>query len=158
MEWILIGSGILFLAVGIIGSIVPIIPGPPLSFVSLLFLEGARGGEQFTITFLVVMAVISVLVALIDNVLPIVGAKIYGAGKAGIWGAVLGLIAGIWFFPPLGIIFGVLVGAIAGEVMAGKSFRRAWRAGLATFVGNLAAVILKLVFCFVIVYYFVAAL
>lgn len=158
MEWILIGTGLLFLTAGIIGSVVPIIPGPPLSFISLLFLEGARDGEQFTIIFLVVMAVISVLVSLIDNILPIVGAKIYGASKAGIWGAILGMISGIWFFPPLGIIFGALAGSIAGELIAGKSFFRAWKAGLATFVGNLAAVIVKLTFCFVTAYYFIKIL
>lgn len=156
MEWILISIGFIFLVTGILGSIVPIVPGPPLAYLSLLFLEGARAGEQFGVSFLVIMAGISILAALIDNILPLIGAKIYGASKAGIWGAVIGLILGAWFFPPLGMILGVLVGAVAGEIGAGRSFRRAWKAGLATFVGNLVAVIIKLSFCFLTAYYFIS--
>lgn len=158
MEWILISIGFIFLVAGILGSIVPIVPGPPLAYLSLLFMEGARTGDQFSTTFLVTMAGVSILAALIDNILPLVGAKIYGASKSGIWGAVIGLLLGAWFFPPLGMILGVLVGAIVGEIGAGKSFRRAWKAGLATFIGNLAAVMIKLGFCFVISYYFIAEL
>jgi uncharacterized protein YqgC (DUF456 family) len=154
MEYVFIVIGPILIIAGIIGSVAPGLPGPPLSYLGLIMLELATGERIFSTSFLIVMAVITLAVTIIENLLPILGAKVSGASKAGIWGAVIGLIIGSVFFPPLGLIFGVLIGAIAGEILAGRSGGKALKAGLATFFGNVLSIIVKLALAGFIAYYF----
>lgn len=154
MEIFLYIIGTVLVLVGIIGSIAPGVPGPPLAYVALLILEWSKDSDVFSTEFLVVLGVITLVVTIVENLLPLAGARIYGASRQGMWGAVIGLVAGIFVFPPFGLIFGVLIGAVAGELLAGRNSRQAWRAGLATFAGNMASIFLKLALSFVIAYYF----
>jgi uncharacterized protein YqgC (DUF456 family) len=150
--WIVIGS--IFLIVGIIGCVLPVIPGQALSWTSLLFLQ-LTSDPPFTAQFIVIWALITAGVTLLDYFVPIWGTKKLGGSKKGIWGATAGLVIGIFFFPPLGLIIGPFIGAYAGELMAGKDSRTAFRSGLGTFVGFVAGTLMKLAISFIMGYYFV---
>jgi uncharacterized protein YqgC (DUF456 family) len=89
---------------------------------------------------------------------PAVGAKRYGASRAGVWCSVLGMIVGIFFFPPFGMILGAWVGALLGELAAGKRQSQALRASWGVFVGTMAGVFLKLAVTIGIGVYFVLEL
>jgi uncharacterized protein YqgC (DUF456 family) len=104
------------------------------------------------------MAVIMGIVLLTDYVLPIAGAKKYGASKYGLWGSIAGVILGLFVFPPWGMIFGAFVGACVGELVAGKDSRSALRAGWGVFMGNIASAAVKLTYCAVVLFFFVKAL
>jgi uncharacterized protein YqgC (DUF456 family) len=106
----------LFLLVGLIGSVVPALPGPPLSFIGLLLLQWSGQGN-FSPAFLWVWAAITVAVTIIDNVLPAWMTKKFGGSRAAVIGSVLGLIAGMLFFAPLGLLVGPFLGAFAGELI-----------------------------------------
>lgn len=84
---------------GIIGCVVPVLPGPPLSYAGLLLLHFTRFGH-FSISFLLIFAGIAILVTVLDYIVPILGTKKYGGSKAGVWGSTIGLLAGMFFFPP----------------------------------------------------------
>src|SRR5210317_179690 len=94
--WIII-SGLLIL-VGIIGCIVPIIPGPPISFIGLLLLQ-LKQDPPFTARFLAIWAVIAAAVTILDYVVPAWGTKKFGGSRYGMWGSIIGLIIGL-FVPP----------------------------------------------------------
>jgi uncharacterized protein YqgC (DUF456 family) len=150
--WIVLGS--IFLIVGIIGCILPVIPGQVLSWGSLLFLQ-FTSEPPFTARFMVTWALITAGVTLLDYYVPIWGTKRLGGSKKGIWGATIGLVIGIFFFPPFGLIVGPFIGAYLGELVAGKDSRTALRSGLGSFVGFVAGTLMKLAISFIMGYYFV---
>ena len=154
----LIGLGVLFVIIGIIGCIIPGVAGPPFSFLALICLSIAKKWEPFSIKLLIILGVLTVIVQALDYMLPAVGAKKYGASKHGFWGAIIGMLLGIIFVPPFGIIVGAFLGAIAGEVIAGKETSKALRAGWGVFVGVMVGMLLKLILAGVMTFYFFKAL
>jgi uncharacterized protein YqgC (DUF456 family) len=141
--------------VGFVGCIFPVIPGPPLSFLALILLSLAKNWEPFSSTFLLIMGGLAVLVTILDYVVPVVGARKYGASKWGIWISMIGMLIGVLFFPPWGMLFGAFVGALAGELLAGKKGRKSLQAAWGVFVGNVVSIGFKLAYCGAIIFFFV---
>ena len=158
MNIALIIIGLILAIAGMVGCILPIIPGPILSFSALILLSWIKNWQIFSQTFLIVMGVLTVLLIILDYVAPALGAKKYGASKRGMWGSAIGMIIGIFFIPPWGMIVGAFVGALAGELASGKSGRTALRAGWGILVGNVLGIGLKLAFTAVVLFYYVKAL
>jgi len=153
LDYIWVALGIILILVGLVGCIVPVLPGPPISFLGLLFLQFSRFGD-FSATFLLVMAFVALAVTVLDYVVPVWGTKKTGGSKAGIWGATLGMLAGIIFFPPVGIILGPLVGAIIGEAVRGASLKQSFRAGMGSLLGFMLGTGLKLIASMIMTVYF----
>ena len=148
---IIIGS--LLILLGFIGCIIPALPGPPLAFLALLILK-LSDSSIFTTNFMITMAVITGAVYFFDYLLPIFGAKIFKASKQGIWFSIIGMIIGIFFFPPFGVIIGLLLGAIMGELIAGKAKTEAVKIGIISFLFSLLAILIKITLVGVMSYYF----
>jgi len=156
MDFLLLALAIILIIVGLIGCVLPIIPGPPLSFLGLLVLHFTRFGEgEYTTNFLLVLALIAIVVTVLDFIVPVWGTKKFGGTKAGMWGATIGLIIGMIFLGPLGLIFGPLVGAIIGESIKGANNKDAFKAGLGAFFGFLMGVGLKLAASVYITWHFI---
>lgn len=152
--WISIGA--LLLIVGIIGCVLPVLPGQILSWGSLLILQ-LTSPPPFTAKFIVIWALITAGVTLMDYYVPIWGTKKLGGSKKGMWGATIGLVIGIFFFPPFGLIVGPFVGAFVGELIAGKDTNTAFKSGLGSFLGFVAGTMMKLTISFIMGYYFVVS-
>ena len=153
MDYILIGFGIVLLIIGILGCILPMIPGPPLNYVGLLLLH-FTSKYQFSTKFLIVWLIITAVVYALDYVIPAWGTKKFGGSKAGVLGSVIGLFVGLFFFPPLGIIAGPFIGAIAGELLSGKDSAVALKSGFGSFIGFLLGTLLKLIVSGMMTWYF----
>lgn len=156
MDILYIILGGVFMLAGIAGSVLPIIPGPPLSFIGLLLLQ-LQEKPPFTTHFLLLWTAITIGVVLIDYFIPAYGTKRFGGSQWGIWGTFIGLAVGL-FFSPFGIIVGPLLGALLGELLAGKTSGQAFKAAIGSFVGFLLGTLLKLATCLIMAYYFVASL
>lgn len=141
---------------GLAGCILPVIPGPPLSYVSLLLLQATRFAD-FSTKFLLITAGITVAVTVLDYFIPIWGVKKWGGSKAGAAGAFVGLIVGL-VVPPVGIIIGPFLGAVAAELISGRDTDAALKSGIGSFVGFLLGTGLKLTLSLVFAYYFVKEL
>lgn len=139
--------GLLLGLAGIIGCILPIIPGPPISYIGLLLVAWGRGWEKPSVTFLVIMAIVTILATVLDYVLPAVGAKKFGASKWGITGSVIGMLVGIFFIPPFGMVIGTFLGAVVGELARGRENSEALKAGWGVFIGTISATAVKLGAC-----------
>ena len=150
----LIVIGLILNIIGIIGVILPALPGIVLNYIALILLYIVKGEVEFSLRILIVFGILTLLVTLLDYILPLLGARKYGASRIGVWGAVIGMLVGIIFFPPFGIIFGLLIGAFLGELIAGKEQSQALRAGLATFLGSLTSMVVKLLLAIVMTVYF----
>ncbi len=149
--------GAALVLIGFIGSVLPIIPGPPISWAGLLLLKWTdyvndHGAAYENALWILLFFVI--LVTILDYVVPIMGTKKYGGSKRGVWGATIGVVVGL-FFGPLGIIIGPFLGAYIGEITTGKKNRDALRAAWGSFMGFLLGVGLKLMVCGTILFFFI---
>lgn len=154
MDYFLLAIAVILIIVGLIGCVLPVIPGPPLSFLGILVLHFTKFADYST-RFLLVLAFIAILVTVLDYIVPVWGTKRFGGTKAGMWGATIGMIIGMIFLGPLGLIFGPLVGAIIGESIKGANNKDAFRAGLGAFIGFLTGVGLKLAASVYITWHFI---
>lgn len=152
METIIIVLGALLVLTGLLGSFLPVLPGPPISYIGLVLLQ-LTSTPPFSVQFLVVWALIVIAIMILDNVVPAWGARKYGGSPFGVWGSILGLIAG-FFFPPMGIIIGPIVGAFVGELAGGKTSDQALKAAWGSFLGFLAGTLMKVIACGMMGYYF----
>jgi len=143
---------------GVIGCIVPVIPGPFFSFSALLVVSFAESRETYQITFLVIMGALMLLVTILDFVIPAAAARRYGASRPGIWGSLIGMVLGMVLFPPLGVFIGALAGAVTGELLNGGIGRQALGAGWGIFIGNMASIAVKLAYCTFILFLCLKAL
>jgi len=152
-DYILLFFAIIMMVVGIIGCLVPVLPGPPLSYIGIILLHFTKFAD-FSSTILVTLAVIAVVVSILDYIVPIWGTKKFGGSKYGARGATVGLIIGL-FLGPLGIIIGPLIGAVVGELIFRDDMKYAVKAGFGSLLGFLTGIGLKLAASFVMTFYFV---
>lgn len=142
MEAILIIIGLVLIVAGIIGCILPGLPGPPIAYASLILLQFAEN-SPFSWAFMLAWLLIVVAVTLLDFYVPAWGTKKFGGSKYGSWGSIIGLIIGL-IFPPWGILIGPFLGAYIGELIGGKHNEEALRAGFGAFIGFVAGTLMKL--------------
>ena len=154
MIWIILAA--VFMLLGLLGCIIPVVPGPPLSYFGLLILQ-LKSNPPFSLKFMLFMAIITIFVTIIDYLVPFWSSKKVGAGKWGVRGAMIGLLFSFFFFPPFSIFIFTMIGAFAGEIMAGKNSILALKASIGVFMGFMFGTILKVVISGYMVYRFFIA-
>jgi len=143
MDLILLFIGSIFIVLGIIGSFLPVLPGPVTSWVGILLIHLTEA-IPFDWTYVGITLAIAVLIYFLDYVIPALGTKKFGGSKYGIYGTTIGLIIGLIFFGPLGIIIGPFTGALVGELMYdSNNSKRAIKAAFGSFIGFLFSTGLK---------------
>ena len=146
MDLLLLFIGFIFMLAGILGSFLPVLPGPPLSWVGLLLLTLTKAVPDDW-WFLGITLAVAVIVFAMDYLIPAVGTRKFGGSKAGMIGTTLGLVVAI-VFPILGI-FGIIVwpfiGALVGEISNKADKKTALKAAFGSFVGFLTGTFLKFV-------------
>lgn len=142
--FLLIVAGVL-MVVGIIGCIVPGLPGTPIAYAGL-WIAQATDRVDFSWQTLLIWGIVTVVVSVLDYVVPAWGTKRFGGTKWGVWGSTIGVFVGL-FFGASGVIVGPLAGAILGELMGGKKAEEALKAGWGSFVGIFFGTVLKLICC-----------
>ena len=149
---LIIGIIVIFLLViGIIGSFVPAIPGPPISYGALLlshFYVYPVSNEDF----LWLMAVVVISVTIFDFWVQVYGVKKFGGSKKAINGSIIGLIIGLIFLPGIGIILGPFIGAFIGAKMEDPDVNKALKIALGALAGFMVGTLLKLSVSLYIVY------
>lgn len=155
LEILLFVFAAVLMVAGIIGCIVPFLPGPPLSYAALLLVH-FTDPVQFSTKFLVVWLLVVIVVGIIEYFIPLWGAKQFGGTQAGMWGSAIGCVIGIIFLPPAGIIIGTVVGAFIGEILVhGSDIALAIKSAIGALVGFVLGTALKLTVCFVMAFYMV---
>ena len=143
MDIFLLILGFLFTALGIIGSFLPILPGPLTGWVGLLLLHATKV-IPINWSFLAITFVISILIWILDYIIPAIGTKRFGGSKYGVYGTTIGLIIGLISPIPFGILIGAFLGAFLGELLYdSKDKDRALKASFGAFLGFLASVTIK---------------
>lgn len=141
---------LLFMLLGLVGSILPVLPGPPLSWVGLLLLYLTNAVPDnwwfLGITFIIAMAVFA-----LDYIIPAIGTKKFGGSKFGMVGTTIGLIVGLIAPIPAGIIIGPFFGALIGELINEADSKTAIKAAFGSFLGFITGTFMK--FLVAIIYF-----
>ena len=147
MDTLLLTLGFICMILGIMGSFLPVLPGPTLSWIGLVFL-------YFTIAvplnywILGITFLLTVVISILDFVIPSKGTKKFGGSSYGVWGTNIGLVIGIFAPIPFGFLIGPFVGALIGELIYDfKDHNRALKAAAGSFLGFLASSFMKFVLC-----------
>jgi uncharacterized protein YqgC (DUF456 family) len=171
LEILLIALGTILIIIGLLGCVLPIIPGPPISWIGILLLHFTER-VQFEPKFLLIWGIIALGVTVLDNIFPVIGTKKMGGSKWGVRGSAIGLIIGL-FFGPLGIIIGPFLGALAGELLFfhtqehkhnhipkkdSDKNKRALLSAIGSFLGLMVGIVLKLIVSGILTFKFFQAL
>ena len=145
MDLVLFLLGIFLALLGIVGSFLPVLPGPITSWFGLLVLHLTTWVPMNT-KFLTITFVAAIVIFVLDYIIPLLGTKKFGGTKSGMFGSGIGLVLGILFMGPLGIIIGPFIGAFSGELMHDSQNKKAaFKAAIGSLIGFLTGVFLK--FC-----------
>jgi uncharacterized protein YqgC (DUF456 family) len=145
MDYALLLIAFILMIIGILGSFLPVLPGPPISWVGLLLLYLTKA-VPMSYTVLGVTLFVALVVGILDYVIPAKGTKRFGGSKYGIWGTNIGLVVGIFAPIPFGFIIGPFVGAFVGEMINdSKDSQKAFKAATGSFIGFLASTFIKFV-------------
>ena len=136
-------ASILF-AAGIVGTFAPVLPGAPLIWAGMLVFGFMTGFEKLHWLFFLLQGLLAVAVMGVDYLATALGSRCFGASKAAVYGAVIGLFAGL-FFLPLGLLIGPFAGAVLFELIFTRKPETALRSGLGAVVGFWSGIIFKLI-------------
>lgn len=156
MDVVLIIISFLLVIGGLLGCVLPVLPGPPLAYMGLL-LAHVTDKVEFSVVQLVSWLVLVIVLQGLDYITPMLGSKYTGGSEYGNRGCIAGTILGL-FFIPWGIVAGPFIGAVLGELLGGKDLQHSLKAGFGTFLGVVLGVWLKIVFCFYFLYELIVAL
>jgi len=130
-----------------LGSFLPVLPGPPLAWVGLLLLY-LTGAVPMNWWILGITGIIAAFMAVADYVIPAHGAKRFGASRYGIWGTNIGLVIGLFLPVPFGFVIGAFLGALIGEYLHSASdHKRALKAAAGSFLGFLVSAFMQFLTC-----------
>ena len=153
MDIALLIIAFILMLIGIIGCIVPGLPGTPIAYAGL-WVAQATDRVDFSWQLLLIWGLVTIIVSVLDYIVPALGTKKYGGTKWGVWGSTIGVFIGLGF-GVIGVILAPLVGAFIGELIATarqgeiteQSVSNALRAGWGSFVGIFFGTIIKLIAC-----------
>ncbi len=144
----------LFFLIGLVGTLVPIMPGAPIIWLGMLIYGFIAGFENIGPTFLVFQAFLALSVMGVDYLFTAMGSHYFGGTKAAIWGAAGGLLVGLFFFP-IGLLIGPFVGATAADLLSRRKTAPAVKSGIGASLGFLSALPIKLAIETVMIIWFI---
>lgn len=135
---------------GLIGTVLPTLPGIPMIFGGIWLAAALDDYQHLGVSWLIVLGVLAAFGVAMDFIAASLGAKRVGASSMAIWGASIGTFIGMFLGIP-GLILGPFVGALAGELISSKSVLRSAHVGIGTWLGLLFGTLVKLVLSVVMV-------
>mgnify|MGYP000650287093 FL=1 len=155
MDILLLILGFICVLVGILGSFLPILPGPSISWIGLvlLYFTNAVPANYWVLG---ISLLLTIIISILDYVIPAKGTKHFGGSSYGVWGTNIGLVVGVLTPITFGFIIGPFIGAFVGELIYNsKDHNRALKAATGSFIGFLASSFMKFVVCMMYLGFFV---
>ncbi|OXB02866.1 hypothetical protein B0A75_01220 [Flavobacterium oncorhynchi] len=149
MDLLLLTLGFICIIIGIFGSFLPVLPGLSSCWVGLLLLYLTKAVEN-NYWVLGITLLLTVIITVLDYIIPAKGTKKFGGSSYGVWGTNIGLVVGILAPIPFGVIVGPFVGALVGEMLYdSKNHQRAFKAATGSLLGFLASSFINFMFCMI---------
>ncbi len=144
----------LFFLVGLIGTLMPVLPGAPVIWLGMLAYGLIAGFDNLGMTFFVIQALLALSVMGVDYLFAVMGSHYFGGSKAALWGAAAGLLIGVFFFP-IGLLLGPFIGATLADLLFRRQTGRAIKSGFGATLGFWGAVPIKLALETVMILWFI---
>ena len=142
----------IFLILGCIGSVLPILPGPILSYVGLLIIHFFALETEFLTNYeLILYGFVTLFVFFSDYFLQLFGVKKMGGKKRAVYGTTIGIVFGMFFIPPFGIVLGAFLGAFLGALMDNQKNKQAFKIAFGSLIGFVFGTLIKLIYSFYII-------
>lgn len=146
---------IILFIVGLLGTVLPILPGAILIYGGMIIYGLMTGFATLDFTFFLIQGLVFAFIFVVDYWATAAGTRRFGGSKQAGWGAAIGMIVGL-FIGPLGILIGPFLGAVGAELLRKTELTQAVRVGFGTLVGLLGGTIIKLgVEILMIIYFFI---
>ncbi len=154
MDIFLIVLGAVLMMLGLIGSFLPVLPGPLTSWIGLLVLH-LTDIVPMNWTFLIITLLIALAIWILDYFIPAIGTRKFGGSRAGMIGTTIGLIIGLFFMGPFGIIIGPFLGALVGELLNKSNSQTAVKAAFGSFLGFVTSAFIKFIVAIIYLGFFI---
>jgi len=150
--YIIWGTTVLLFMIGLLGCLLPVLPGPAIIYAGMIFHKICLYDHSISLIWLILLGIPVAFTFVMDYILALMGAKKFGATKAGAWGALIGGFICL-FIPPflIWVLIGPFVGALVGELIAGNKLHMAARVGWGSFLGTMAGYVTKFTVSFLII-------
>ena len=149
MDILLFVIGLVLMIIGVVGSLLPVLPGISLSWLGICMLYFTKA-IPINYWILGITLLIAILFSIANYIIPAKGTQKFGGSKAGIWGTNIGLIIGLLAPIPFGFIIGPFVGALIGElVFDSKNTKQALKAATGSALGILASSFIHFMLCMI---------
>ena len=145
---------IIFFILGLLGTVLPVLPGAILIYAGMLVYGMMTGFKSMTVNFFLIQALILIIIFLVDFLASLIGTRHFGGSKQAIYGAGIGTLLGLFVMPPVGIFVGPFLGAVIAELLLGKQLQEAIRVGIGSFIGIVGGTLLKLLMEIIMIVYF----
>lgn len=136
------GLTILLVIAGVLGTFLPVLPGTPLIVVGALITGVSTNFSVIRVRDLIVLGLLSLLAEGVDYLFSLVGAKKFGASKAGLFGGMVGVFIGLLTMGPMGVLVGPFLGAAIAELLTGRRMDEAIRVGFGSIIGVLGGMLM----------------
>ena len=148
--WLILAA--VLILTGLIGSVLPVLPGPPLAYGGLLLMHFSGPNYRIMPWLLISLGIITAAVAVLDYLMPSLGTKYFGGSKYGSRGSTIGLVIGVFtsWLGPWGIIIGPFLGALIGELIYGQPVNLALKSATGSLLGFLGGTVMKVLLCLMI--------
>jgi len=153
----LVISGGICVVLGIVGCVLPVLPGPLLAYAGMWLFE-LSSHHPFTTNMMIIFGMFAVVVSIADYIVPVYGTKVLKGSRYGLRGSATGLIIGTLILFPAGILLGPVLGALIGELIGGRTLKDSLLPAIGAFVGFMTGTLLKLGFVIVMGYYYIKGL
>ena len=152
MTILIIIFSIILLILGVLGSILPVLPGPPLSFFGLLLLHFFTPFEMQK-DYLLLFGFSAALITFLDYWLQVYSVKLFGGGRTSTIGVIIGIVLGLFIFPPIGVLVGPFLGAYIGAIIESDfDLLKSFKIAFGSLIGFLGGTILKFVYSIVVIW------
>ena len=145
---------IVLFILGLLGTVLPVLPGAILIYGGMLVYGIMTGFKNLTLYFFLIQALILIIIFLVDFIASVIGTRHFGGSKQAILGALIGTILGMFIMPPIGIFIGPFLGAVVAELILEKQLQEAIRVGICTLIGMMGGTLLKLFMEIIMIIYF----
>lgn len=153
MEITLLILAILVAFTGVLGCILPVLPGPPMTYIGFFLLHWS-GYAEFSVFEYIVWGLIAIIITVIDFILAPYMTKQFGGSNAGGWGSLIGLVIAMFCFGPFGVLIGPFVGALVAELLISKKkIGDALLAAVGSFLSFFVGSSFKMIVCFGMIIY-----